>query len=217
MKKICMFLLGTMLLSQHGQAQFKRYYWLNPMSVNYTLSYPTSSGEWMLAAARQERGAPNKNTIAVFKVDNAYNILDSRVIGRYWIGEEFDPNVNFEIHCIVESFNPTGHYIICGSMRTGTAIIGVVFVLDAGLHPQFMREYPEVRNFYSVYAQDGYFFACGQTQDGHGIVLRDNVVNAQPPPAAQAWITQVPWDYQKIRVVNSPGNGQFKGWYACHA
>jgi len=210
MKKLFVFLVGMMLFLQHGNGQFKRHYWLNPRSVNHTLSYPTSNGEWMLAAARQHPNSTLKNTIAVFRLDNAYNIRDSRVIGRYFSGEDFDRSVNFEIHCIVESFNPTGYYIICGSMSGGAtaATIGVVFVLDAGLNPQHMREYPDVRNFYSAYAQDGYFFVCGQTQSGQGIVLRDDV--ASPQPSAQVWITQDRWDYQKIRVVNAPGNGQIK-------
>ena len=210
MKKLFVFLVGMMLFLQHGNGQFKRHYWLNPRSVNHTLSYPTSNGEWMLAAARQHPNSTLKNTIAVFRLDNAYNIRDSRVIGRYFSGEDFDRSVNFEIHCIVESFNPTGYYIICGSMSGGAtaATIGVVFVLDAGLNPQHMREYPDVRNFYSAYAQDGYFFVCGQTQSGQGIVLRDDV--ASPQPSAQVWITQDSWDFQKIRVRNNPGSGQIK-------
>jgi len=193
-------------------AQFKRHYWLNPASVNYTLSYPTSNGEWMQAAARQDPNSPFKNTIAVFRLDNSYNLLDSRVIGHYWNGKDFDPEVNFEIHCIVESFNPTGYYIICGSMSRGNATqtIGVVVVLDALLNPQVIREYPDVRNFYSVYAQDGYFFVCGQTQGGYGIVLRDNITTVGAGLMAYATQPHQQWNYQKIRVVNVPGSGEIK-------
>jgi len=211
MKKILVFLTGMVLFMQHGQAQFKRHYWLNPASVNYTLSYPTSNGEWMQAAARQDRNSHFKNTIAVFRMDNSYATLDSRIIGLPWSGgeEQFDPYVDFEIHCIVESFNPTGYYIICGSIRRGEAAAGVsglVVVIDAGLNPLSIREYPEVKNFYSVYAQDNFYYVCGQTKQGQGIVLRDDVTNYVP--TAQAYVTQQQWDYQKIRVRNSPGRGE---------
>ena len=213
MKKLLVFFTGMLLFLQQGQAQFKRHYWLNPNSENYTLSYPASNGEWMLAAARQERGATKKNTIAVFRLDNAYNILDSRIIGLPGgAGEHpFNPNVDFDIHCIVESYNPIGYYIICGTIRRDEATAsgtGLVVVTDAGLNPLSIREYPEVSHFYSVYAQDNFYFVCGQTQDRRGIVLRDNITTFIP--TATAYVTDDQWDYQKIRVVNSPGSGQIK-------
>ena len=201
MKKVLVFLSLLICLIMTGYGQFKRHYWLNPMSVNYTLSYPTSNGEWMQAAARQDRNSLFKNTIAVFRMDNSYATLDSRIIGLPWSGgeEQFDPYVDFEIHCIVETQTPTGHYIICGSIRRSADMqtIGMVVVLDAALNPQDIREYPTVRNFYSVYAQGNYYYVCGQTQDGHGIVLRDDVLNFHP--SAVSYVTTIPWDYQKIK------------------
>ena len=212
MKKLFVFLVVTTAALTAGYGQFKRHYWLNPQSVNYTLSYPTSNGEWMLAAARQERGTTMKNTIAVFRVDNSYNILDTRIIGLPWanVEEQFDPNVDFDIHCIVESHNPNGYYIICGTIRRGADanVAGVVVVTDAGLNPLSIREYPEVSHFYSVYAQDNFYYVCGQRHDRHGITLRGDVVSFQPNE--QAYVTQQQWDYQKIRVVNSPGSGEIK-------
>jgi hypothetical protein len=215
MKKLSFFFTGMMLFLflQQAQAQFKRHYWLDSLSVNYTLSHPTTNGEWMLAAAKQEPNSQFKNAIAVFRLDNNYAIWGSKVIGRRLVGEEFDPNVNFEIHCIVQTFNPAEHYVICGSVkRAPTAQTeGFIVVLDAGLNPQPMRNYPDVRNFYSVYAQDGYFYACGQMQNGRGVVLQDQVANLFPN--ALVWATtpeQQRWDYQKIRVMTNPGSGQIK-------
>jgi len=184
------------------------------MSVNYTLSHPTSNGEWMLAAARhgQVQGVPstNKNTIAVFRLDNAYNILDSRVIGFPGGMDGFHPDVDFEIHCIVESVNPMGNYIICGSIRRDNVAVksGLVVVTDAGLNPLSIREYPDVLNFYSVYAQENYYYVCGRRHDGSGIVLRDDVTAFAP--MAMAYVTYDQWDYQKIRVVTNPGTGVIK-------
>jgi len=215
MRKLLVFFTGMMLFLflQQAQAQFKRHYWLNNQSVNYTLSYPTTNGEWMLAAAKQEPNSQFKNTIAVFRLDNNYNIIDNRVIGHFGVGGEFDRNVSFEIHCIVQSFNPMDYYVICGSIkRTPTAQTeGFIVVLDAGLNPQPMRYYPDVRNFYSVYAQDGYFYACGQMQNSRGVVLQDQVANLVPN--APVWVTlpaNQRWDYQKIRVTNAPGSGEIK-------
>ena len=170
----------------------------------------------MQAAARQNLNSPFKNTIAVFRMDNTYTIQDSRIIGLPMAGSEdkFDPNVDFDIHCIVESANPTGYYIICGSIRRGdgTGTTGIVVVLDAGLNtvPSAMglREYPDVSHFYSVYAQDNYYYVCGRKHDGRGIVLRDNVTNYVP--MAMAYITLQQWDYQKIRIRDIPGSGEIR-------
>ena len=112
-----------------AQGTFAIHPWLNDLSVNYTLSYPTRQGQWMLAAAKREQGVTLKNTIAVLRLDNNYNILPLipgnrvQVIGlSNATGNGFEKDIDFEVHGIVQSFNSDEDeedhfYIICGSMR----------------------------------------------------------------------------------------------------
>ena len=161
MKKLLVLIAGMCfcLQSTNVQAQVARHYWLNPQSVNYTLSNPlttspSGNGVWMLAVARNEEGANLKNTIAVFELDNAYNIVstagqsDVQTIGfpSTTAGYQFDPDVNFEVHCIVQSVAPDSNYVICGSMqqRNGQQN-GMVIVLDAWLNVLSVQEWIVVR------------------------------------------------------------------------
>ena len=127
MKKLFVFLIGMCFYLPFAEAQtqtipFARHYWLNPHGVNYTLaksSYRVSTTEkWVVAAARNEKEVTSKNTIALFGLDNLYNIERERVIGLPSTDpdERFYPNVEFEVHCITQSFTDE-NYIICGSMR----------------------------------------------------------------------------------------------------
>jgi len=199
---------------------FRRHYWLNETSYNYTLSYPTPNpnGKWLLAAARQDlKNNPNKyrNTIAVFRLDNAYNLVGNvRVIGYPGTGNNFSTDVDFDVHCIVESCNndaATGvtHVIICGAKRNSgipSTQVGVVIVLDANsLNPISIREYPSVRNFYSVYAENGRYYVCGQTTNWEGVVLQDNILTTSPT----GFVTNEQWDYHKIKVRANPCSSTF--------
>ena len=108
MKKLFVFLAGMCFYLQftNVQAQFMRHYWLNTESVNYTLStQDANTGDWMLAAARNGENVTTKNTIAVFRLDAAYNIRHDRVIGLPGSGSHgFDSTVTFEVHCITKAF-----------------------------------------------------------------------------------------------------------------
>jgi len=198
-------MLGMCMSLQKADAQgsffpFTKHYWLNELSYNHTLSQSTSNGEWLLAAARQEPGAARRNAIAVFRLNSAYGIVSSNVIGLPVAGsDELDRNFEFEVSCISESCsgNLSDRYIVvCGSMRKGSnPFRGMVAILDATLHPISIREYDNVKHFNYVYVKDNDFYVCGQTINNEGIVLRDlgGVI------AASAYITQTKWDYHKIR------------------
>ena len=206
MKKLLVFLTGMMLFLQYGQSQqVARHFWLNPNSYNHTLS-PTSDGGYILAAARQERGATLKNTIAVFKLDNAYNIQNTNVIGLLGGSPSgFDVDVDFEVHDVIENVGTgtNSYYVICGSISRGGPPIGMVAIVDAGLNTQSIREYPNAEVFYSVYADGNYFYVCGKTQNAMGIVMRDNIFPTAMPPTA--YTTNQPWEYHKVKV-NFNGN-----------
>jgi hypothetical protein len=214
---------------------FTLHYWLNPRGENFTLSAPTSDGNWIIAAPRNERfqdGSYNgqKNTIVVFKVTNAdYTIIpnpttdclgDVSVIGMTTAtGNDFRRDVEFEVHCVVESCNPERVYVLCGSLTMdGNPPVGMVAILDANLQLQSLREYPDVRIFYSVYAQDDYYFVCGQMQNnpthrGTGIVLQDAIATPTPPANIRAFNTDVNshpnWAFHKIAVRNQPCSFEF--------
>jgi len=234
MKPKLFFLAGIFCYMQLAEAQtsqpFARHYWLNPQGVNYTLSTPTSDRRWIIAAPRNERlsngtYATRKNTIAVFKVENAdYAILPTAtsacsdevsVIGEPNTGTGngvFNPDVDFDVHCVVESCNPDKLYILCGSIseRPGDPYVGMVAILDASLKLQSLRRYPEVSIFYSVYAQDGYYFVCGQMQakpyGSTAIVLRDAVSAPLPQQSITAFhtINNPNWVFHKIAVRKDP-------------
>ena len=197
-------------------SQFARHFWINPLSVNYTLSPPTTNGEWMLAAARNEEGVKTKNTIAVFKLghspsdNNMYGIRADRVIGLPPTGTTgglFNPDVEFEVHCIVQSAYPDSNYLICGSMRKDVDARqnGMVVVLDAGLHVLSIREYPDIETFYFVYAENNRYFVCGNTHNGNGIVMQDNVLS--PTTSTNAYVTTIPWTFHKIKAKANHGAG----------
>ena len=240
------------------QAQpFTKHSWLNADGVNYTLSAPTSDGNWIIAAPRRELIqkpdgtsylAPRKNTIAVLRVDNPdYAITQTgpcadnevSVIGKMMMtpaGKEvFDPEVEFEVHCVVQSINPDTAYILCGSITSlidfetedGDVVEmdfkrGMVAVLNSQLELISLRHYPDVKIFYSVYAQDGYYFVCGQLQDipqfthnGRGIVLRDSITKQQitTPTYMRGFQTTTPWVFHKIAVRKDPAYHQTPSYY----
>jgi len=216
MKRLFVFLIGMMLFLQQGNAQFPlaRHFWLNPNSYNHTLS-PTSDGGYILAAAREEQnGAGFKNTIAVFKLDNAYNIQNSRIIGILGTGGSFDVGVDFEVHDVVENIYISGEstvisYVICGSIsRSGSSPVGMVAVVNAALNTRSIREYPDAEVFYSVYTDGNYFYVCGSTPQQEGIVMRDYIQSMNPTTTAYVTGTATlpkPWEYHKIKV-NNNGN-----------
>jgi len=106
-----------------------RHFWLNDSSYNHTLAL-TSDGGYILAAARQEQGAKTRNTVAVFKLDNTYDIRhpqtpllpNAQIIGIPVSADE-KGIVNFEVHDIIENAimgdegEVISYYVICGSMR----------------------------------------------------------------------------------------------------
>jgi len=206
MKK-SLFFLGLVFCLQQADAQFPiiRHFWLNDSSYNHTL-HPTSDGGYIIAAARQQLGAKWRNTIAVLKLDAAYNIqhpqiqnTDAQIIGISFGGEWFDMSVNFEVHDIVENV-ATKNYVICGSINySGGTNVGMVTIIDQNLSVQSIREYPDVDTFYSVYAEGKYFYVCGNTHKKEGIVLRDEMFTMNPT----AHITKAPWTYYKIKVNNN--------------
>ena len=211
MKKLLVFLglFFCFAIADYAQPHIARHYWLNDSSYNHTLAL-TSDGGYILAAARQERGANRRNTIAVFKLDAGYNIQNSRIIGlpAGGTGGGFDVGVNFEVHDVIENFqvdddgNVISYYVICGSIsRNGSPDIGMVTVVDAGLNTQSIRDYPDAEVFYSVYADGNYYYVCGKTPKPEGIVLRDNIFSMMP----MAYITTQPWEYHKIKA-NNNGN-----------
>jgi len=234
MRKLIVFFTGMMLFlfiqQVPVQAQphdpFTLHYWLNPSGVNYTLSAPTTNGEWIAAAPRNERlsavgvtppvYAPRKNTVAVFRMSNAdYTMLptsdDVKVFGVN-TGSGFNKEVDFEVHCIVESCNPVQMYILCGSisMSEEDSPVGMVAILDAQLNLVSLRHYDDVKVFYSVYAQDGFYFVCGQMQNSYGnaaIVLRDAIVSLTPLVNITAFYTpnHPDWAFHKIAVRKAPG------------
>jgi len=186
----------------HAQTLFKRHYWINPLSYNHTL-YPTSDGGYILAAARQELGAGLKNTIAVLKLDAAYQTQMTRIIGLPG-GEDFNREVDFEVHDVIETIN-NGFYVICGSIRhiTDEGVLvecGMVTIIDMGLNVQSIREYPEVETFYSVYSEDNHYYVCGKTKNEEGTVLQDDIFGLNPI----VWITHDKWIYHKIRIKTKP-------------
>jgi len=235
MRKLLVFFTGMLLFLQHGQAQFPiaRHFWLNPNSYNHTLS-PTSNGGYILAAAREELGGAGlKNTIAVLKLDNAYNIqhpqtmgTDAQIIGLPGGSPSgFDAGVNFEVHDVTENTmvdddgNVISFYVICGSIiKPGTQSMGMVAIVDQNLSVQSIREYPNAEVFYSVYADGNYFYVCGKTPITatafmQGIVLRDNIFVMIPT----AYTTSELWEYHKI-IPNNNGrdivvSGTFKTDY----
>ena len=227
MKKSLFILVGIFCYMQLSEAQtsqpFARHYWLNPQGVNYTLSPPTRSGNWIIAAPRNERLSPTsyvprKNTIAVFWTDNAdYAILpklaggcsdEVHVIGLRTATGDFDRNVDFEVHSVVQSCN-SDIVVLCGSIRMSPtdAPIGMVAVLDSQLNVVDFRYYKDVRVFYSVYAQDGYYFVCGQTQQNTAIVLRDSVARPVYLQNITAFHTlnYPDWAFHKIAVRHQSG------------
>jgi hypothetical protein len=207
--------------AQAPNLPFARHYWLNPNSVNYTLSAPTTNGDWILAAARpHQQGTTRKNTIVVFRVDNAdYAILSDTtpsacsdsvsVIGMEGLNGDFDENVDFEVHSVVQSCKPDTHYVLCGtiSMDTSQQPVGMVAILDARLNLVSLRQYDEVKVFYSAYARDTSYYVCGQLQSGvggmmpnteAGILLQDNFSAPHPGPYVFAWQTANDWSFHKI-------------------
>ena len=224
MKKSFIFLIGMCFYLPFAEAQtqtvpFARHYWLNPQSVNYTLSPPTTDGNWMLAAARNEEGIAKKNTIAVFKLDNLYNIVstgsgaytDAHVIGLPPTTStcRFDTTVEFEAHCIVQSAIPDDNYVICGSLKRGNAQkCGMVIVLDANLNIVSLQEFEDVETFYSAYMERGYYYVCGNMNNNNnrgGIVLQ----SVPGSTVSVSFITTTAWTYDKIRVRTNPGSGMF--------
>ena len=211
MKKLLVFLglFFCFVTADYAQQHIARHYWLNDSSYNHTLAL-TSDGGYILAAARQELGANKRNTIAVFKLDNAYNIVDSRIIGLPG-GEGFDNIVNFEVQDIVEEKSVEGNnlrYVICGSINhigggdnPSVSNLGMVLILKPDLSVLDFREYPAVEMFYSVYAADNYYYVCGKTHNREGIILRDDMSAMNPV----AYVTTQNWEYHKV-IANNNGN-----------
>lgn len=223
------------LQKAEAQAPLARHFWLNQESVNYTLSPPTSKGQWILAAARTERqatGVGQKNTIAVFRLDYKYAILrnespeledpcseDVSVIGIPLYNEEdleagqeqvFNPYMDFTVHCVVEVDDSVERYVLCGSVRNtaqgaSAKSIGIVAVLDEHLKLISLHAYDTVKMFYSVYAKGSFYYACGQMQNGKGIVLQDSLLGLSPWWGISAWVTNYPWVFHKI-VPNNTSN-----------
>jgi hypothetical protein len=234
MRKLLVFFTGIFFYLQFVEVQaqnpfFARHYWLNPMGVNYTLSVPTTNGEWIVAAPRNERlsqpgvippvYAARKNTIAVLKVNNLnYAIVSPNtnlpsdevsIIGmQQGTSNSFNQDVEFEVHCVVQSINPDTAYVLCGSISEVKGdTVGMVAVLNSKLELTSLRRYDEVKVFYSVYAQDGFYFVCGQMGNAYnrkGIVLRDSITNPIPATLIRAFQTSVPWVFHKIAVRKDP-------------
>ncbi|MDR0205641.1 MAG: hypothetical protein LBI45_00010 [Bacteroidales bacterium] len=232
MNKLLVFFTGMMLflfiqqvpVQAQPQDPFALHYWLNPMGVNYTLSAPsTTNGEWIAAAPRNERLSPvgvvpivyasRKNTVAVFRMSNAgYTLLpnpdDVKVFGVN-AGGIFNQEVDFEVHCVVQSCNRDTNYILCGaiSLSEDHNPVGMVAVLDTRLELVNLRYYEAVKTFYSVYAQDGFYFVCGQMQDSTAIVLRDSIPSRILQNNITAFYTrnQPNWAFHKIAVRKAPG------------
>jgi len=159
------------------------------------VSAQTADGKQIVAIAKceqQQEGRP-KNTIEVFVQNQKDNADAGQTAARSSeevsiIGiqnpddDEFYKEVDFEVHGVVQSCNPEDHYIICGSIsRFSTdAVVGMVAILNSQLELVSLRRYPEVSVFYDVYAQDGFYFVCGQMNqvsilNRPAIVLRDNI------------------------------------------
>jgi len=208
MRRLSFFTVLLTCLIMTGYSQnfpVARHFWLNDSSYNHTLAL-TSDGGYILAAARQEQGAKTRNTVAVFKLDNTYDIRhpqtlllpNAQIIGIPVSADE-KGIVNFEVHYIIESDNNGGYYVICGSLsRPGEQQKGMVIVTDLGLNIQFIREYEQVETFYSVYAIDQYYYVCGNMRDDakRGIVMRDEISNINPI----AYVTNQSWTYHKIKA-----------------
>ena len=218
MKKSFIFLIGMCFCLQFTKVQaqgdpFKCHYWQKEHSVNYTLSYPIvdadSTLKWLQAVAKHDvDGHGNfKNTIAVLKLDNYYNIpwgIEPKVFGKSNGGEEYDPYVNFEVHSIVQSCNPDTTYILCGSMgdeESGQTATGMVAVLNTNLDVISLREYPDTKVFYSVYAQGENFYVCGETVNNSGIIMQDNIIT---PGLNRMAYVDLNWVFHKIRAKGAP-------------
>ena len=231
------------------QAQFAKHHWLNEKGVNYTLSLPTTDGHWIIAAPKQEQFktedgevayAPGNNVIAVLKVDNPnYNIVGTAescepnavaVIGMRQNpnSDEFNKDVHFEVHSVVQSYKvdavhnvDTVHYILCGTIQEvdDEFPVGMVAVLDSNFKLVSLRRYPDVKVFYSVYAQDGFYYVCGQMQsyspyNEKGIVLRDSIANPIVAPNIRGFFSAKDnWVYHKIAVRKDPAYQASNSYY----
>ena len=218
-------MVGMVFCMQKAEAQLARQFWFSPNSVNYTLSEPilnpiNADGKWILAVSSQNFSTSLKSTIAVFMLNADYEIISSTgncegaasVIGLPGgtpATEGFDPYVDFEAHCVVQSCNTDEdslehYYIICGSMLRNAEVgrIGMVVILNADLSVREIREYPNVRVFYSAYARDDYYYVCGEMRSGTGVVLQDNVATAGF--AMKVWVTNYPWTFHKIKRRDYP-------------
>ena len=221
MKKSFIFLIGMCFCLQFTKVQaqgdpFKCHYWLQDHSVNYTLSYPITDAnnpnyKWLQAAAKHDAAgnANFKNTIAVFKMFNDYEINHSSsgrepiVFGKDGNGT-YDPKVNFEVHSIAQSCYPDTTYILCGSMRSedeSNPTYGMVAVLNSNLDVMSLREYPDTKVFYSVYAQGENFYVCGETGNNSSIILQDNILT---PGLNRVGYIDPGWVFHKIRIKAAP-------------
>ena len=190
------------------------------MGSRCTVSAPTKDGKWIAATAAAEQ--PNndnatelKNTIAIYLADKPNDISDKQKvcnIGVRGVGTEgFIKEVNFEVHSIVQSCNPDTCYVLCGSISRFPAdpSVGMIAILNSQLELVSLRRYPHVRVFYDVYAQDGFYFTCGQMQSGlhnsTGIVLRDNLITPILPVNIFAYYTveNPNWAFHKIEAKNN--------------
>jgi hypothetical protein len=213
------------------KAQLAKHHWLNAKGVNYTLSPPTSDGHWVIAAPKQEQYTstdggtvltPGNNMIAVMKVKNpTYEIINPvtnvvteevAVIGlRQGTGNAFNREVHFEVHSVVQSRNPDTAYVLCGAIkeRDDAEPVGMVAVLNSKLELTSLRRYDDVKVFYSVYAQDGFYFVCGQMKKNlyseKGVVLRDSIIKPVSPPNIRGFYTsENEWAFHKIVVRKDP-------------
>lgn len=227
--------VGFCMALQKAEAQpyepFARNYWIHPVGVNYTLSTPVNNGtEWIMAAPMNEQTLEGtyttnrRNVIAMFRVSYPYYSIispqglcegDVRVIGMKGTGtEEFDRSVEFEVHCVVQDCS-SDTVILCGSINRaeGEKTVGMVAVMDKDFNLISLRQYEHVRVFYSVYAQDGYYFVCGQMQDyapynSTAIALRDALAAPMLSTNPNMWAFHTnptlfrDWAFHKIAVRN---------------
>jgi hypothetical protein len=190
------------------------------MGSRCTVSAPTKDGKWIAATAAAEQpnndnATERKNTIAIYLADKPNDISDKQKvcdIGMRGVGTEgFIKEVNFEVHSIVQSCNPDTCYVLCGSISLyeNREPAGMVAILDRNFKLISLRKYENVKVFYSVHAQDGYYFVCGQMQRTYqntGVVLRDNLINIPILPVnifAYYTVENPNWAFHKIEAKNN--------------
>ena len=250
-------LLFACLQFADAQPPSDKFSWLNQEGVKYTVSPQTSKGDWILAAARGEADAISgrKNAIVVFRLSSpdyeispsGISVPDSEnvsVVGIREGDEDEDeeprlyPCADFEIHSVVECRNPNEYYVLCGSIRQALSDVeistaipsGLVVILDANLQSVSMRIYHEISVFNSVYAQDSFYYVCGEIHPDYmhpsfkeNIVLRGSLFGeptdatnsmafiADDNPCSQQW-TVDPVEFEAAAANPSAKRVHILGW-----